>query len=151
MNCLTLETPSATMNTLLEVLISNNISRNGDSRLFCNLMCLNNSVNFLLMTYTSRAKEAHFTEVLPMLEMCTMIEREEIWDFASRAGYLEMVKFLHFKRKEGCVSRTMNCAVDNGHLEIVKFLHYNRTEGCTRRAMNLAAENGHLEVVKFFI
>ena len=43
----------------------------------------------------------------------------------------------------------MNWASENGHLEVVKWLHSNRTEGCTRRAMDMASENGHLEIVKW--
>ena len=35
------------------------------------------------------------------------------------------------------------------HLEVVKWLHENRTEGCSTYVMNYAAENGHLEVVKW--
>ena len=34
------------------------------------------------------------------------------------------------------------------HLDIVKFLHYNRIEGCTTDAMDYAAEYGHLDIVK---
>ena len=43
----------------------------------------------------------------------------------------------------------MNKAAENGHLDIVKFLHYNRIEGCTTDAMDHAAEYGHLDIVKF--
>jgi hypothetical protein len=34
-------------------------------------------------------------------------------------------------------------------LEVVKWLHENRTEGCTPYAMHFAAREGHLEVVKW--
>ena len=44
----------------------------------------------------------------------------------------------------------MNLAAEYGHLEVVKWLHYNRKERCTKDAMNSAAEYGHLEIVKFF-
>jgi ankyrin repeat protein len=43
----------------------------------------------------------------------------------------------------------MNWAARNGHLEVVKFLHENRSEGCTEKAMDWAAKNGHLEVVEY--
>jgi len=43
----------------------------------------------------------------------------------------------------------MDSAARNGHLEVVKFLHENRTEGCSFAAMDLAAENGHMEVVEY--
>jgi hypothetical protein len=34
-------------------------------------------------------------------------------------------------------------------LNIVKFLHENRTEGCTTNAIGNASYNGHLDVVKW--
>ncbi len=43
----------------------------------------------------------------------------------------------------------MNLAAANGHIEVVKWLHENRKEGCTEHAMKWAAQNGHFEVVKF--
>ena len=33
----------------------------------------------------------------------------------------------------------MNWAAIDGHLEVVKYLHENRTEGCTKDAMDWAA------------
>lgn len=62
---------------------------------------------------------------------------------------LDIVKFLHEYRSEGCSTMAMDYAAVCGHLEIVRFLHEHRSEGCTVRAMNGAAGNGHLEVVKF--
>ena len=38
----------------------------------------------------------------------------------------------------------MNWAVANGDLDVVKFLHENRTEGCTKRTMDWAAGYGYL-------
>jgi hypothetical protein len=43
----------------------------------------------------------------------------------------------------------MNYAASNGHLQVVKWLHEYRTEGCTAKAMDLAARNGYLEVIKW--
>src|SRR5436853_597171 len=70
-------------------------------------------------------------------------------NLADRNGHLEVVKWLHQNRKEGCSEWAMDHAAEYGHLEVVKWLHQNRTEGCTIRAMNCAAENHHLEVVKW--
>jgi hypothetical protein len=43
----------------------------------------------------------------------------------------------------------MDWAARRGHLEVVKWLHFNRTEGCTPRALNAAAAGGHVEVIKW--
>lgn len=40
-------------------------------------------------------------------------------------------------------------AAANGHLDVAKWLHQNRAEGCTEYAMDAAARNGHLEVVQW--
>ena len=52
-------------------------------------------------------------------------------DYASQNGHLNVVKFLHENRNEGCTTCAMDYASENGHLDVVKFLHENRTEGCT--------------------
>jgi len=70
-------------------------------------------------------------------------------DIAAQNGHLEMVKWLHENRKEGCSIFAMDSAADKGHLEIVKWLDENRKEGCTKLAMDWAACNGHLEVIKW--
>ena len=38
----------------------------------------------------------------------------------------------------------MNHAAGNGHLNVVKYLHKHRSEGCTTLAMDYAAGYGHL-------
>lgn len=38
---------------------------------------------------------------------------------------------------------------ENGRLDIVKWLHENRSEGCTKWAVYYAREFGHFEIVKF--
>ena len=70
-------------------------------------------------------------------------------DWAAQNGYLEIVKWLHFNRKEGCTFFAMNWAAHYGHLEIVKWLHLNRKEGCSVFAIDSAARNGHLKVIKW--
>ena len=39
----------------------------------------------------------------------------------------------------------MNYAARYGHLDVVKWLHENRREGCTENAMNCAAQYGNLD------
>ena len=74
---------------------------------------------------------------------------KDAMDNAARRGHLEIVKWLHENRKEGCTTYAMDGAAYDGHLEVIKWLHYNRKEGCTRNAMKYAASNGHIEVVKW--
>ncbi|KAE9073979.1 hypothetical protein PF007_g25590, partial [Phytophthora fragariae] len=70
-------------------------------------------------------------------------------DRAAKNGHLEVVKWLHQNRAEGCTSHAMDSAAGHGHLDVVKWLHLNRTEGCTSDAMDSAASGGHLDVVKW--
>ena len=70
-------------------------------------------------------------------------------DWAAKSGHLEVVKFLHENRKEGCTTSAMNLAAGNGHLNVVKFLHENRKEGCTYGAMFWAKKNGHFDIVSY--
>ena len=72
------------------------------------------------------------------------------WDasgnVAASNGYLSLIK--DREASLNFIPYDMDCVAERGHLEIVKWLHFNRTEGCTTKAMDCAAEKGHLEVVK---
>ncbi|KAI8847262.1 hypothetical protein BC829DRAFT_396815 [Chytridium lagenaria] len=68
---------------------------------------------------------------------------------AAMRGHLDIVKFLHEHRSEGCTTHGIDSAARNGHLDIIRFLHENRSEGCTTSAMDNAAGYGHFEIVKF--
>ena len=70
-------------------------------------------------------------------------------NWAAENGHLDVVKWLHENRQEGCTRMAMNNAAENGHLGMVKWLHNNREEGCTMYAMNWAAAAGHLHVVNW--
>jgi len=70
-------------------------------------------------------------------------------DCAASNGNIEIVKWLHANRKEGCTTYAMNNAALEGHLEIVKWLHYNRKEGSTIFAIDCAASKSHIEIVKW--
>lgn len=66
---------------------------------------------------------------------------------AARKGHFEMIKWLHYNRKEKCTTWAMDGAAGNGHFDILKWLHENRTEGCTNIAMNYAATIDRLDIV----
>ena len=62
-----------------------------------------------------------------------------IWNNACKIGNLDIIKWLHKNRNEGCTNYVMNYAAENGHLDIIKWLHENRNEDCTNYEMNYAA------------
>ena len=66
-------------------------------------------------------------------------------------GNLYALKLLIHKNKEKIFFNPINYASLNGHLNIVKWLHKNRSEGCTTGAMNWASENGHTEIYNYLI
>ena len=70
---------------------------------------------------------------------------------AAQTGRLEMVKYLHGKRKDcqECTQWTMDIAAENGHLEIVRWLHENCQGGCSKRAMDWAAAKGHIPMLNW--
>eukprot|EP01133_Synstelium_polycarpum_P017751 gene17751-21171_t len=70
-------------------------------------------------------------------------------DNAAKNGSLEIVKYLHDNRSEGCTVNAIDGAAKMGHLDVVIYLSENRTEGCTTRAIDKAASRGHLDVVKY--
>jgi hypothetical protein len=73
----------------------------------------------------------------------------DVMNYAVINGHLDIVKWLHFNRNEGCTIDAIGYAASNGDLHVVKWLHTHRNEGCTTDAMNNAAYNGHLHVVKW--
>jgi hypothetical protein len=46
-------------------------------------------------------------------------------DFAARDGHLEVIKWLHTNRSEGCTIYAIKYAVKNGHLDIINWLNSN--------------------------
>ncbi|KAJ3103152.1 hypothetical protein HDU97_010360 [Phlyctochytrium planicorne] len=74
---------------------------------------------------------------------------KNIMNTAAEFGHLDIVKFLHRFRTDGCSTEAMDLAAAGGHLDVVEFLHDNRQEGCTVKAMDMAAQGGHFEIVQF--
>jgi hypothetical protein len=69
---------------------------------------------------------------------------------ASRNGHLDVVKWLHENRTEGCTTYAMDWASRNGHLNVVKWLHENRTEGFFARGdIKWLIMCHHLDVLKW--
>ncbi|ETP42789.1 hypothetical protein F442_10317, partial [Phytophthora nicotianae P10297] len=70
---------------------------------------------------------------------------------AARHGHLEVIQWLHAHYPDKFVRQAMDQAAGNGHLHIVRWLHENCREGCTAYAMYLAARNGHLNVMLYLL
>eukprot|EP01132_Coremiostelium_polycephalum_P007567 gene7567-9302_t len=62
---------------------------------------------------------------------------------------IEIVKFLHENRKEGCTYEAMLNAAKIGRVDLVKFHYYNRTEGNVNKSIEMATYQGHFHVVRF--
>lgn len=73
------------------------------------------------------------------------------WNYAAKHNYLELIKWLHVNKKEGCTNRIMDIAVTHGNLRIVEWLYTHRTEGCTSRAITYAQWNEDTEMVDFLL
>lgn len=67
-------------------------------------------------------------------------------DEAAANEHLEVVRFLHRNRQEGCTKRAMNLAAMQNHLE---FLAENRNEWCLLSTLGDTASRGHVEIVKY--
>lgn len=70
-------------------------------------------------------------------------------DLAAENGRLDIVKWLHEHRIEGCTTKAMDNAAGNGHLEVVKWLHGYRTEGCSAWAFSYAIRGDHRNTIEF--
>ncbi|CAN0327464.1 unnamed protein product, partial [Phaeothamnion confervicola] len=68
-------------------------------------------------------------------------------DDAAGEGNLEVVKWLHAHRREGCTRALLTRAAGGGHLRVVEWCHANQMEGDIGAAIDAAAANGHYNVV----
>ena len=73
------------------------------------------------------------------------------WQSIAEKGNLFGIKWMHYHEYEMDTwpYSVMDWAASNGQLEVVKWLHKNRSEGCTPEALFWAASKGHLEIVKY--
>lgn len=68
-------------------------------------------------------------------------------DEAAANGHLDVVRWLHEHRTEGCTRAAMNGAALAGDLAMLEFLRSSRSEGCTAQAFVNAYNGNHLEVM----
>ncbi|EFA75784.1 hypothetical protein PPL_10839 [Heterostelium album PN500] len=69
-------------------------------------------------------------------------------DAVAGHGDLEFLKQLHNKHMN-CTAKAMHRAAENGHIEVVRFLHENRTEGCRVYTMEKVVANVDFDVFKY--
>jgi hypothetical protein len=70
---------------------------------------------------------------------------------AALNDHLEILKFLHQHRKEGCLDSTPDAVCAKGHLETLRFLLEVRKGKCTVKGFHAALERGHVGVAKYLL
>lgn len=68
---------------------------------------------------------------------------------AAWGGWLNIVKWLHEKREEGCTTWTINYAAAHGHLDVVEWLQEYRKEGCRSEAIRWAKMWGNFHIAEW--
>jgi hypothetical protein len=68
---------------------------------------------------------------------------------AAEKGYIDIVKYLHENRKEGCSANAMGRAAMFGHFDVVKWLYENRTEGCINNDIGNTLHYGYNDIFEF--
>ncbi|EGG23612.1 hypothetical protein DFA_05746 [Cavenderia fasciculata] len=116
--------------------------------------CGDSSNDFLVWAMNSAINNGYLSTVKLIGSIDGLKLDKTTMNRAARVS-IEIVKYLHENRTEGCSHYAMDNAASNGRLDIVKvsLIRYNiqfkLTEGCSKNAMDNAATNGHLEIVKF--
>lgn len=70
-------------------------------------------------------------------------------DKAAENGMLDVVRWLHENRTEGCTTSAVDGAARDGHFEVLLFLRSHRSEGCTAQAFTAAYERSRLEILRW--
>ncbi|KAK1931446.1 putative ankyrin repeat protein L63 [Phytophthora citrophthora] len=71
--------------------------------------------------------------------------------YAGSNGYLEVVRWLHENRSEGCSEEAFKFAAREGSLEIVKWLDANGFKSNLCDAVEIATTWGQLHVIKWLL
>ncbi|KAL7751461.1 LON peptidase N-terminal domain and RING finger protein 2 [Sorochytrium milnesiophthora] len=74
---------------------------------------------------------------------------EEALNTIARVASSSLIEHIHTLPYAPFSPATMDKAAASGDLDLVRWFHQNRTEGCTRKAMAEAARCGSLSIVKF--
>ena len=87
----------------------------------------------------------------PFLAFRDARKRGRIHSWWVQPNHLDIVKFLHTHRMEGCTIAAVDLAAQANNADIVEFLLENRTEGCTSLALQVAAAKGYINVVRSIV
>ncbi|GMF24410.1 unnamed protein product [Phytophthora lilii] len=104
-------------------------------------------VSEFLLSETIDAAVYNYCLRVVQVHGATRLWTKKAMDGAAKRGRLDIVKYLHNTRNEGCTVEAMNGAVANGHLDVVKWLCGNYSERCSSDSVNLAMARGHVDVV----
>ncbi|KAL2914245.1 hypothetical protein HK105_206189 [Polyrhizophydium stewartii] len=74
----------------------------------------------------------------------------DIMDAAACIGNLDLVQHMH-ERGFSCTTAAMDGAAENSHINVVRFLHDNRTEGCTRAGLARALNRSSPETLDLML
>jgi hypothetical protein len=91
------------------------------------------------LKFLQRAEAKHYYH-----EGCT----PDAMDKAATNGHLDVVKFLHENRKEGCFNTTLLHTIQNGHNALAAWLYENCADCRTPRAINWIIGYGYRSVLK---
>ena len=123
-------------------------------------MILNNDLLQLIVSFQQNGKrwyDIHDGDWVSEYGHITILKEKSIvltftkyaMDLAATYGHLDIVKWLHENRKEGCTVHAMDASAQHGDLPMLVWLHENRREGCTVKATQNAQKNGHEDVVEW--
>ncbi|KAL7746336.1 hypothetical protein RI367_008344 [Sorochytrium milnesiophthora] len=74
---------------------------------------------------------------------------EDALSWVAEYSRADIIEHLHMLPNAPFSAATMDSAAASGDLELVRWFHLNRKEGCTAHAMKRAAQSGYLSIVKF--
>ncbi|KAL7747107.1 Canalicular multispecific organic anion transporter 2 [Sorochytrium milnesiophthora] len=74
---------------------------------------------------------------------------EDALSWVAEYSRADIIEHLHMLPNAPFSAATMDSAAASGDLELVRWFHKNRKEGCTAHAMKRAAQSGYLSIVKF--
>ncbi|KAL7748676.1 hypothetical protein RI367_005829 [Sorochytrium milnesiophthora] len=74
---------------------------------------------------------------------------EDALSWVAEYSRADIIEHLHMLPNAPFSAATMDGAAASGDLELVRWFHLNRKEGCTAHAMKRAAQSGYLSIVKF--